>query len=123
MASAQTQGPAGRWRQIGLVLTMLPMLAGIVLFVAAWADWVFLGSQMGQTMTGALLALLGFAASNALQGRWLLAGGWAGLGIAVALLVGVQQSWAQMFGGLLGGVGVVLLLVEFARRLQAQSRR
>lgn len=113
----------GRWRQIGLLLTIIPMLAGIILFVAAWADWILIGTQTGQTVAGALLALLGFASANALQNKWLLAGGWAGLGFAVALLVGILEPWAQMLGGLLGGVGVMLLAVEFVRRFRQQSER
>ncbi len=122
-APVPAQPATSGWRQIGLLLTIIPMLAGIILFVAAWADYVFIGTQTGQTVAGALLALLGFAASNALQGRWFLAGGWAALGIAVALLVGVLQPWAQALGGLMGGVGVVLLAVEFVHRFRQQSER
>lgn len=92
--------------------------------MAAWADWVFLGSQTGQTVAGVVLALGGFAASNALQRRRMLAGGWASLGGAIALLVGLSsQTWTVGAGGALGLIGIGLIGVEFARRLGRQSAR
>jgi hypothetical protein len=108
---------APRWRQVLLLLTIVPMAAGLVLFVAAWADWVFLGSQTGQTAAGALLASFGFAAANALQAKWLLAAGWAALGVAVWLLVGAGGwPWAFWLGIAAGAAGLALLGLEFARR-------
>ncbi len=75
-------------------------------------------------MAGVLLALGGFAASNALQGRRMLAGGWAALGVAIGLLVGLgNQVWAVVAGSALGLAGIGLIGVEFARRLGQQSAR
>ncbi len=113
---------APRWRQVLLLLTIVPMAVGVVLFVAAWADWVFLGSQMGQTVAGALIALLGFAAANALQAHWLLAAGWAGLGIGVWLLVGHSDvPWMFWAGAAAGAGALVCLGLEFVRRYRALS--
>ncbi len=106
-----------RWRQILLLLTVVPMAIGIVLFVAAWADWIFLGTQTGQTIAGALLALLGFAASNALQERWLLAGGWTALAGAVWLMVGhSNQTWAPWLGAAVAVIALILLGIMFVGR-------
>lgn len=119
-APAAPQAP--RWRQLLLLLTIVPMAVGVVLFVAAWADWVFLGSQMGQTVAGALIALLGFAAANALQAHWLLAAGWAGLGIGVWLLVGHSDVPWMFWLGAAAGIGALVCLgLEFVRRYRAIS--
>lgn len=116
-ANVRPTPPLPKWRQILLLLTILPMAVGIVLFIAAWADWVFLGTPTGQTVAGALLALLGFAAANALQARWPLAGGWAALGAAVYLLVGrAGQTWAWWLGVAAGVIALVLLGLAFIQR-------
>lgn len=125
-ASARRTAPAApsapHWRQLLLLLTIVPMAVGVVLFVAAWADWVFLGSQMGQTVAGALIALVGFAAANALQAHWLLAAGWAGLGIGVWLLVGHSDvPWMFWAGAVAGAGALVCLGLEFVRRYRALS--
>ena len=113
-----------RWRRTLLLLTLLPMLAGILLFAGAWADVIVLGSATAQTMTGALLALLGFAASNALQGRWLVGGGWALLGVAIALLIGLSsQSWAANLGIALGVAGLLMVATAFMQQFRAQTAR
>ncbi len=106
-----------KWRQVLLLLTAVPMAIGIVLFVAAWADWILLGTQTGQTIAGALLALLGFAASNALQERWVLAAGWAALAGAVWLLVGhSSQTWALWLGAAVAVIALILLGLTFIGR-------
>lgn len=115
-----------RWRQVLLLSTIVPMAVGVVLFVAAWADWVFLGSQTGQTVAGALIAFLGFAAANALQNHWLLAGGWAALGIGVWLLVGHPDvAWMFWAGVAAGIIALACLGLEFVRRYRvvAAGRR
>jgi len=106
-----------KWRQVLLLLTIVPMATGVVLFVAAWADLIILGTQMGQTIAGALLAFWGFAAANALQERWMLAGGWAALGGAVWLLMGRStETWALGLGGIAGAVALILLGLAFIKR-------
>lgn len=93
------------------------MAIGIVLFVAAWADYIILGTQTGQTVAGMLLALFGFAAANAVQEHWLLAGGWAALAAAVYLLVGrAHETWALGLGAAVGFVALTLLGLAFIGR-------
>ena len=116
-SSSASPATLPRWRQILLVLTIVPMLAGILLFAGAWAGVVVLGTSTEQTVTGALLTLLGFAASNALQNKWRLAGGWAALGAAIALLLSGWGLWPGVAGALFGVAGLVLLATEFVRRL------
>jgi len=117
---ARRSDPQTRSRQILLLLTVVPMAVGLVLFVAAWADWVFLGTPQGQTLAGGILMLAGFAAANLVLRQWMLAAGWGLLAVALWLLVGMTQSWARIFGGVVGVAGVVLVLIEFARRYQVQ---
>ena len=123
IAHQQVPSPApvqtSRWRRLLLLLTLVPMIAGVLLFVGAWAGVVVFDSSTGQTVAGAWLALLGFAASNALQAKWWLAGGWTALGIAIALLVGQSDTWARLAGVALGVIGLLLLTVEFTRRFRA----
>ncbi|MBM4456967.1 MAG: hypothetical protein FJ011_04225 [Chloroflexi bacterium] len=107
-----------RWRQILLLLTIIPMLAGVILFVAAWADWVFIGAQAEQTVTGALLALLGFAAANLLQSRWLLACGWTSAAAAVWLVVSRPAPWAGAVGAIAGATALIAVVIEFGRRFR-----
>ncbi len=100
------------------------MLAGILLFAGAWADVIVFGSATAQTVMGALLALLGFAASNALQGRWLVGGGWALLGVAIALLIGLSsQSWAVNLGMALGVAGLLMVAMAFMQQFRAQTAK
>lgn len=116
-ANATSSPVLPKWRQVLLLLTIAPMAIGVVLFVAAWADFVILGTQMGQTAAGALLALLGFAASNAVQQRWLLTGGWTALAAAVYLLVGRgSESGALWLGVAAGIVALILLGLAFIGR-------
>ncbi len=113
-----------RWRRTLLLLTLLPMLAGILLFAGAWADVIVFGSATSQTVTGALLALLGFAASNALQGRWLVGGGWALLGVAIALVIGLSSlSWAVNLGMALGVAGLLMVATAFMQQIRAQTAK
>ncbi|MCX6030665.1 MAG: hypothetical protein NT169_15380 [Chloroflexi bacterium] len=113
-----------RWRRTLLLLTLLPMLAGILLFAGAWGDVIVLGSATAQTVTGALLALLGFAASSVLQGRWLVGGGWALLGVAIALVIGLNSlSWAVNLGMALGVAGLLMVATAFMQQFQAQTAK
>lgn len=105
-----------RWQQLLLLVTVVPMLAGIFLFVASWFDIQLFGTPESQTVAGALLALLGFAAANAIQKLWRLAAGWlllaAGVWLATAA-PGTPLLWA---GVAVGAAGAVFVLWAFVLR-------
>jgi xanthine/uracil permease len=108
--------PLPRWRQAVLLASVVPMLAGIILFAASWfgAEWI--GNGTTQTVTGALIAFLGFALANAAQAKWMLAAAWAMLGVAVWLLVAPPAPAPRWVGGAAGVAGVALVLLAFVER-------
>ncbi len=114
--AAQAAPQMARWQQLLLLVTVVPMLAGLFLFVASWFDIQLFGTPESQTVTGALVALVGFAAANALQKLWRLAAGWlliaGGVWLATAM-AGAPLMWA---GVMLGAVGLILVLWAFAQR-------
>lgn len=105
-----------RYRRLLMVLTAVPMVMGLFLFVASWFDILLVGTPETQTLAGALLALGGFAAANALQGLWRLAAGW--LLIAAAIWLGVSQSQSPLrwVSFAVGAVGLGLVLASFVAR-------
>lgn len=105
-----------RWRQILLIVSVVPMLAGVILFVASWFDAVWIGNPTTQTITGGVLACVGFTLSNVLQANWLLASGWVLLGAAVWLLVAPPLLPLRWLGAVAGAVGAALVLLAFVRR-------
>lgn len=112
-----------RWQQLLLLVTVVPMLAGIFLFVASWFDIQLFGTPESQTVSGALLALLGFTAANAIQKLWRLAAGWlliaCGIWLATAA-PGTPFLWA---GVALGVVGAVFVLWAFVVRYRQVRQR
>ena len=112
--SSQPEAP--RWRQLLLIVSVVPMLVGVVLFVASWFDAVWIGTPTTQTVAGGVLACLGFTVSNALQAKWQLAGGWALLGLAVWLLVAPPLIALRWLGAVAGLAGAVLVLLAFVQR-------
>jgi hypothetical protein len=104
------------WRQILLLVSVVPMLAGIVLFTASWFGGVWIGNSTTQTVTGALLAFFGFALANVAQAKWSLAAAWALLGVAVWLLIAPPAPWLRWVGGAAGAAGVALVLLAFFQR-------
>lgn len=120
--TAQAQQPVQpRWRQILLIVSVVPMLVGVILFVASWFDAIWIGNATTQTVTGGVLACLGFALSNTLQAKWPLAGGWALLGVAVWLLVApplLPLRWLGAVAGIAGGALVLLAFVQRYRQVR-----
>ena len=110
-------------RQQLLLLTVVPMVAGLFLFISSWAGWVVVGTAEEQAVIGALVMLLGFAASNAVQKTWTLAAGWVLLGVAIWLMVTPPSPALRYLGMTFGVGGIVLILVEFTRRYQAREDR
>lgn len=105
-----------RYRQLFMVLTAVPMVTGLFLFIASWFDFVLVGTAESQTLAGALLALGGFAAANALQGLWRLAAGWLLIAAAIWLAVTQPLSPLRWVAIAIGAVGLGLVLASFVAR-------
>ncbi len=118
----QAPGPLPRWRQLLLLATVVPMLGGLFLFVASWFDLVLFGTPESQTLTGALLALIGFAAANVIQGLWWLAGGWLLIAAGVWMATFLTDPRVMWAGVILGALGLVVVLWAFVQRYR-QVRR
>lgn len=112
-APREKRSPA---RNVWLMLTLVPLVAGILL-IFAWAmDFVLLEDAQLQLFVGILFFLLSFAASNALQKRWNLAAGWGLLMIADLILLGSLNLWAQIAAMVVGVIGLGFILFEFYRQ-------
>ena len=100
-------------RNVLLSLTLVPLVIGLIL-VGAWAlDLEILGDPQSQVIVGIFFFLVSFAASNALQKRWRLAGGWGLLAVADLVTLAWLNLAAQVIALGLGLVGVILLGIEF----------
>lgn len=111
-----------RYRQLLMILTAVPMVTGIFLFLASWFDFVLVGTAESQTLAGALLALGGFAAANALQGLWRLAAGWLLIAVAIWLAVTQPLSPLRWVAVAVGAVGLGLVLASFIVRYREVRR-
>ena len=100
-------------RNVLLSLTLVPLVIGLIL-VGAWAlDLEILGDPQSQVIVGVFFFLVSFAASNALQKRWRLAGGWGLLAVADLVTLAWLNLASQVIALGLGLVGVILLGIEF----------
>ena len=100
-------------RNVLLSLTLVPLVIGLIL-VGAWVlDLEILGEAQSQVIVGIFFFLVSFAASNALQKRWMLAGGWGLLAVADLVTLAWLNLAAQVIALGLGLVGVILLGIEF----------
>ncbi len=118
----QAAQPLPRWRQLLLLATAVPMLGGLFLFVASWFDLVLFGTPESQTITGALIALIGFAAANAIQALWWLAGGWLLIAVGVWMATFLTDPRLMWAGVILGAAGLVVVMWAFVQRYR-QVRR
>jgi membrane protein implicated in regulation of membrane protease activity len=91
------------------------------LMILAWAlDLNLFEQPQTQIYLGVLFILVGFGASNGLQKRWTIMAAWLLLAVADFILLAWVSLYTQILGFLVGGIGLVLLLVEFLRRFQQQ---
>jgi hypothetical protein len=113
------QKRSGLGKNLLLTLTLVPLIIGVLL-VGAWVlDILVLDDFQSQITVGVLFFLLSFAASNALQKRWRLAGGWGLLMCADLVLMGWLEVWAQVTALGVGLIGFVLLVIEFYRQYRS----
>ena len=105
-------------RNVFLALTLVPLVIGIIL-IGAWVlDIELLGTPQSQVTVGIFFFLLAFMASNAVQKRWRLAGGWGLLAVADIVTLAWLNFAAQIVALGLGLVGMILLGIEFYRQYQ-----
>jgi hypothetical protein len=109
-------------RNVLLSLTLVPLVIGLIL-VGAWAlDLEILGDPQSQVIVGVFFFLVSFAASNALQKRWRLAGGWGLLAVADLVTLAWLNLASQVIALGLGLVGVILLGIEFYNQYQQNKK-
>ena len=109
-------------RNVLLSLTLVPLVIGLIL-VGAWAlDLEILGDPQSQVIVGVFFFLVSFAASNALQKRWRLAGGWGLLAVADLVTLAWLNLAAQVIALGLGLVGVILLGIEFYNQYRQNKK-
>ncbi len=114
--STQAAPQMARWQQLLLLATAVPMLGGLFLFVASWFDLVLFGTAESQTISGAILALIGFAAANAIQKLWRLAVGWLLVAVGVWMATFLTVPPLMWTGVIVGAVGLALVLWAFVQR-------
>jgi hypothetical protein len=105
-------------RNVFLALTLVPLVIGLI-FIGAWVlDLEILGTPQSQMTVGIFFFLVSFAASNALQKRWRLAGGWGLLAVADIVTLAWLNVAAQVIAIIVGLIGLALLGVEFYKQYQ-----
>lgn len=119
---SKLENPQGaRRRNLLLALTLVPLIAG-VLFITAWAfDIRLVGRLEDQAFLGLLFILAGFALSNLIQGKALLAAGWTLLFIADFLLLTQVRIQVQIPALILAVLGLGIILFEFYRHYRRSS--
>lgn len=117
--STRKPAPSSRpgWVKLALALTLVPLVAGL-LFILLWAIDVYLWPDpLAQALIGVLFILFSFAANNALQLKWVAAGGWGLLSVAdLLLLTSLDLRW-QIPAIVAGFAGAGLLLLEVVRTM------
>lgn len=112
-----------RWVRLLLLLTLVPMVIGLLLILAWAMDWNVTGRLDDQIVIGTLFLLASFSATNALQQKWYPAAGWLLLAIADGLILAGRQVAVQAVGVALGVGGLTLLGIEFYQRYRLQSNK
>jgi hypothetical protein len=110
------QKRASPGRNVFLMLTLVPLIVGVLL-ISAWVlDILILEDAQSQVTIGILFFLLSFAASNALQKRWRLASGWGLLMCADLVILAWLDVRAQTVAMGIGLIGVIFLGIEFYKQ-------
>ena len=113
---AQRSDQRPRWVNLLLMLTLLPLISGVVLLATPILGFTLFDPLLLQVIFGAILLLGSFAASNFLQKKWILAVGWTALTLAVVLLWLFSAVWAQAVAVALGASGLAAIAYEFWQR-------
>ncbi len=121
-STSRSKPRASTPRNLLLMLSLLPLAAGILLVLGWAADIIVWGSDQFQVSIAVLLILISFALSNAVQKNWILAAGWTLMVVADVLLVFWIDYNLQIIAFVIGGVGLILLGYEFIRRFREQAK-
>jgi hypothetical protein len=106
-----------------LSLSLVPLVIGLIL-IGAWVlELELLPNSQSQVTVGIFFFLLAFTASNAIQARWRLAGGWGLLAVADLVTLAWLNLAAQVIAIVAGLVGVVLLGIEFYQQYQQGKKK
>ena len=105
-------------QEIFVILALVPLAVGVLLILSAFTGLYVWGTLVQQILTGGLYILLSFAASNALQKQWTLAGGWVLMGTAVWLWLNVADANIAIVSGALVSIGIAVVVREFLLRRQ-----
>ncbi len=117
----QSKEPKPAWQNIILSLTLVPLVIGVLLIIAWAADWDWVGSLENQIYIGILFLLFSFSISNLVQRRWLLFAGWALLLMADLIFLLVIERTAQIFAGVIGLAGILIISYHFFRQIGQNS--
>ncbi len=104
-------------RNVILMLTLVPIVIGLLLILAWALDFEILENQ-SEVQVGLFFILLGFALSNVLQKRFRLAAGWGVLAIADLIVLTWRSVWAQGIAIAVGVIGIIFLGIEFYKQYQ-----
>jgi hypothetical protein len=115
-SSSTHADPKRFWQKWLLLLAMVPLGVGLLLIISAFTGAVVWGTPRKQVIMGGLYILLSFVASNTIQKQWILAAGWALLGLAAWLGLNQQEAVFKIIAAAFLGISVALLMREFLRR-------
>jgi hypothetical protein len=115
-SSSKHGDPKRFWQKWLLLLAMVPLGVGLLLIISAFTGAVVWGTPRKQVIMGGLYIVFSFVASNAIQKQWILAAGWALLGLAAWLGLNQQETVVKIIAAAFLGVSVALLMREFLRR-------
>ncbi len=110
------------WKRLLLTLTLVPLAIGILLLIAWMLDLEIFGNPERLPPVASFFILLSFTASNLIQAHWLLATGWGLLSVASLLLWLSTSSTVLIASYILGGLGLILLGLQYFRRISQTSR-
>jgi hypothetical protein len=104
-------------KNILLMLTLVPIVVGLLLIIAWALDLEILANQ-SEVQVGLFFLLLGFSLSNVIQKRLGLAAGWGSLAVADLIILTWWNIWAQAIASIAGLIGLIFLGVEFYKQYQ-----
>ena len=116
LQKTQEQPQRPRWVNLLLALTLLPIISGGILLVTPLLGFNIFEPREMQWFFGLFLLFSGFALSNYLQKKWMLAVGWTALALCGVLLWFFSEIWIQAAAVALGCSGLASIVYEFWQR-------